>query len=56
VVGDEDTVTPPTVAHEMRDAIAGAELAVIPGAGHLSNLEQPAAFNAVVARFLEHRV
>jgi 3-oxoadipate enol-lactonase len=56
VVGDEDTVTPPTLAHEMRDAIAGSELAVIPGAGHLSNLERPETFNATLARFLTHRV
>jgi pimeloyl-ACP methyl ester carboxylesterase len=56
VVGDEDTVTPPTLAHEMRDAIAGSELAVIPGAGHLSNLERPDSFNAALARFLTHRV
>jgi len=26
---------------------------VIPGAGHLSNLEQPAVFNAVLHQFLE---
>jgi 3-oxoadipate enol-lactonase len=56
VVGDEDTLTPPTLSHEMHDAIAGSELAVIPGAGHLSNLEQPDSFNAAVARFLTHRV
>jgi len=56
VVGDEDTVTPPTLSHEMRDAIAGSELAVIPGAGHMSNLEQPESFNAALARFLTHRV
>jgi pimeloyl-ACP methyl ester carboxylesterase len=56
VVGDEDTVTPPTVAHEMRDAIAGSELTVIPGSGHLSNLERPDTFNAALARFLTHRV
>lgn len=56
VVGDEDTLTPPTLSHEMRDAIAGSELAVIPGAGHLSNLEQPESFNAALARFLTHRV
>jgi pimeloyl-ACP methyl ester carboxylesterase len=40
----------------MRDAIAGSELAVIPGAGHLSNLERPETFNAALARFLTHRV
>jgi pimeloyl-ACP methyl ester carboxylesterase len=56
VVGDEDTVTPATLSHEMRDAVPGSELAVIPGAGHLSNLEQPESFNAALARFLTHRV
>ena len=56
VVGDEDTVTPPALAEEMHRAIAGSELAVIPGAGHLSSLEQPEAFNAALARFLDHRL
>jgi 3-oxoadipate enol-lactonase len=56
LVGEEDTVTPSTLAHEMHRAIAGSELAVIPAAGHLSNLEQPDSFNAALARFLTHRV
>jgi pimeloyl-ACP methyl ester carboxylesterase len=33
--------------------IRGARLAVIDGAGHLSNLEQPARFNAALRGFLE---
>jgi len=56
VVGDEDTVTPPSVSEDLRARIAGAELAVIRGAGHLSNLEQPALFNQALAGFLGHRV
>ena len=56
LVGDEDTVTPVANAEEMQRAIAGAELVKIPGAGHLSNLEQPEAFDAALARFLAHRV
>lgn len=56
VVGAEDTITPPPLSDEMHRAIAGSELVVIPGAGHLSSLEQPAAFNAALARFLTHRV
>jgi 3-oxoadipate enol-lactonase len=56
VVGEEDTVTPRTLAEAMHRAIAGSELVAIPAAGHLANLEQPAAFNAALARFLEHRV
>ena len=31
-------------------------LAVIPGAGHLSSMENPDAFNAELGRFLDHRV
>ena len=56
VVGEEDTVTPRAAAEEMHRGIAGSELVVIPAAGHLSNLEQPAAFDAALARFLDHRV
>ena len=37
----------------MRDAIPGASLVVVPGAGHLPNLEQPALFNAALNRFLD---
>ncbi len=56
LVGEEDEVTPPDVARAMQQAIRGSELAVIPHAGHLSNLEQPAGFNAALAGFLGHRV
>ena len=56
VVGDEDVLTPRALSEEMHRSIAGSELAVIEHAGHLSNLEQPAAFDAVLARFLDHRV
>ena len=56
VVGDEDTITPPPLSEDLRARIAGAALAVIRGAGHLSNLEQPASFNEALAAFLEHRV
>ena len=56
VVGEEDTLTPPALSQDMQRAVAGADLAIIAGAGHLSNIEQPEAFNAVVARFLEQRL
>jgi 3-oxoadipate enol-lactonase len=52
VVGDDDVLTPVEESRRMKEAIRGATLAVIPGAGHLSNLEQPRTFNAAVARFL----
>ena len=56
LVGDEDTVTPKAAAEEMHRGIAGSQLVVIPGVGHLSNLEDPSAFNAGLAQFLDHRV
>ncbi|MEW5719082.1 MAG: alpha/beta fold hydrolase [Chloroflexota bacterium] len=53
IVGAEDTLTPPKDSEQMRDGVRGARLAVIPNAGHLSNLEQPDAFNQVVREFLQ---
>jgi len=49
--GDADARSPMAVAHQLRDAIPGARLAVIPGAGHVSNLEEPVQFNAAVRDF-----
>lgn len=56
VVGERDILTPPPLSEEMQRAIPGSELAVIAEAGHLSNLDQPAAFDSALARFLDHRV
>ncbi|MFN7917172.1 MAG: alpha/beta fold hydrolase [Vicinamibacterales bacterium] len=53
IVGEEDALTPPALSRTMASALPNATLAVIPGAGHLSNLEQPQAFNAEVEGFLE---
>jgi pimeloyl-ACP methyl ester carboxylesterase len=53
VVGDEDQITNVDVARFMHARIPGAALAVIEKAGHLSNLEQPEAFNAVLTGFLQ---
>ena len=36
----------------MHAAISGSRLEVIPGAGHVSNIERPAAFNQVLTEFL----
>jgi 3-oxoadipate enol-lactonase len=48
VVGEEDTITPPSDAERMAAAIPGARLVRIPGAAHLSNYEKPEALNAAV--------
>ena len=52
--GDGDTRSPLSVGQAMCDSIRGARLVVIPSAGHVSNMEQPQAFNAEVRDFLRH--
>lgn len=52
VCGSEDALTPVADSEAMARAIPGARLHVIARAGHLSNLEQPAAFNAALQAFL----
>ena len=51
--GSEDRITPPSLSEQLKDIIPHAALVEIAGAGHLSNLEQPAIFNRVVERFLD---
>jgi 3-oxoadipate enol-lactonase len=53
IVGEHDAVTPPLAAGKIADAVKGSELQTIPGAGHLSNLENPEAFNKAVIAFLK---
>jgi pimeloyl-ACP methyl ester carboxylesterase len=52
IVGDQDT---PFIAacEYMAKKISGAQLEVIKGAGHSSNLDQPEAFNRALGRFLD---
>lgn len=52
IAGDQDKVISPEAGRAMADAIPGAEFALLSGAGHLSNLEQPAAFQKRVREFL----
>ncbi len=51
--GEHDTVTPRELSEELHRGIRGSELRVIPDAGHISNLDNPSAFNAAVREFLE---
>lgn len=46
--GELDVRSPLGVARQFEQEIQDATLVVLPGAGHLSNLEQPAQFNAAV--------
>ncbi len=52
VVGEEDVLTPVSDAETMHRAIYGSRLRVLARAGHVSNLERPAAFNQVLSEFL----
>nr|WLD25883.1 hypothetical protein [Streptomyces sp.] len=49
--GEQDARSPLTVARRFHEAVPGAELVVIPGAGHMSNLERPTEFNRAVRSF-----
>ena len=52
IVGDEDVLTPPREARAMHERVAGSRLEILAGAGHVSNVERPAAFNHVATEFL----
>jgi pimeloyl-ACP methyl ester carboxylesterase len=49
--GELDARSPLSVARQFEQAIPGARLVIIPGAGHVSNLEQPDRFNEAVREF-----
>jgi pimeloyl-ACP methyl ester carboxylesterase len=53
VCGEEDVITPRAEAEIMQRGIKGAELVMIPKAGHLPSMETPEEFNHVLAKFLE---
>jgi 3-oxoadipate enol-lactonase len=55
LVGEEDAATVPAKSERICALIAGADLVRIPGAGHSSSVEQPAAVTAALDAFL-HRV
>jgi 3-oxoadipate enol-lactonase len=52
ICGDQDPGTPPAMAREIHENTPGSKLVLIPQAAHLSNLEQPAAFNRALEGFL----
>jgi len=52
VAGENDAAAPVNVMEKMAARIPGASFVLLPGAGHLANLEQPEAFNAELLGFL----
>jgi pimeloyl-ACP methyl ester carboxylesterase len=55
VAGSADQLTPPKYGAYLRNRIPGAQMALIPGAGHMMALENPDALLKHLAPFLnEH--
>lgn len=52
IVGEQDAGTPVAMSRAIHEAAPGSELVIIPQASHLSNLEQPEAFNRALEDFL----
>jgi len=52
VCGAEDKVTQPALSHALAQLISGARYEEIANAGHLTNLERPDTFNALVEAFI----
>jgi 3-oxoadipate enol-lactonase/4-carboxymuconolactone decarboxylase len=55
LVGEQDPSTPVAAAEALRDAIPGAQLAVIPGALHIPMVETPDEVTAAIMEFLTPR-
>ena len=53
LVGEQDKITPPSASEAMLKALPKAAMHVIPGAAHISNLENPAVFNEKLLAFLK---
>lgn len=52
LTGADDQLIPPSASEEMARAARNGQLVMIPGAGHLSAMEQPDAFNRALVEFL----
>jgi 3-oxoadipate enol-lactonase len=56
IVGAEDKPDFRAIAYHLAEEIPGAELAVVPGAGHLVGLDRPDELNALLRDFLQDGV
>ena len=53
LVGDRDRLTPPPCAESIAGALAGTELTVLEGAGHMLMMERPAEVSAALLAVVE---
>ena len=56
MVGELDTLTPPSMSKKIMTDIEGSSLKIIPKAGHLINIEQPKIFNENLMVFLNKAI
>jgi len=52
IVGEEDVIVPPVIAHMVAAHLPGAKLETVPGAGHSVYFEKPVEFNALLGKFI----
>ena len=53
MVGEHDPLTTPAMCRELADQVNGAVYTIISVAGHLSNIENPSAFNEKALGFID---
>lgn len=53
IVGEKDPAATPELAGAMHERVQGSRLEVLPNAAHISNIENPKAFNAALIPFLD---
>ncbi len=53
LVGDKDSLTPPTISHRLHTAIPNSKLVIVKDASHYVVLERPELVNTEILKFLE---
>jgi 3-oxoadipate enol-lactonase len=56
LAAEHDRTAPPELMQRLAERVRGAEFACLPGAGHIANVERPAAFNEALVSFLLRRL
>lgn len=53
IAGEVDTTAPPKAVSRLAELIPGARVEIVPGAGHLMNVEAPELFSDLIRRFAD---
>lgn len=54
-VGERDAIAPIELSKDLAENIKNAQLEIISGASHLSNLDKPSVFNELIEKFIERQ-